>query len=382
MGTLAKLKRAVADGDGSRERKVIDAILEAGGQPELWPSVLQKLAGLLNAEGCILKEGPTSSFAPICSPSMDPILEYARDRGCVEKNGRVERCLAAFAQGHDIVTESMIFTPSELDNDPYNVEFINRFNFRWFAAMILTGEGTSSIILVIERLARSEPFSGPEIETLRRLMPHLKEAGNLALRLATVHHAGLLAAFGAFDCGIILLDWRGQVLLVGPGAELVMNTVLVVQGGLLKAALRQNEASLQRLIQSVLAKGAFEAAAPLNVAAMARPGATSLLVHATKLPHWGMDRFRHARAALMLVDRDAPRPPQITGLRHIFGMTSSEAAIAELLAKGHDIDEIAEMRRVSPGTLRAQLRSIFIKTETRRQSELVGVLLRLSMLPR
>jgi DNA-binding CsgD family transcriptional regulator len=63
-------------------------------------------------------------------------------------------------------------------------------------------------------------------------------------------------------------------------------------------------------------------------------------------------------------------------------MTSSEATIAALLAKGHDIDEIATMRRVSPGTLRAQLRSIFIKTETRRQAELVGLLLRCSALPR
>jgi DNA-binding CsgD family transcriptional regulator/putative component of membrane protein insertase Oxa1/YidC/SpoIIIJ protein YidD len=382
VGSLAKLKRVMADRDGSRERGVIDAILEAGGQPELWPSALQRLAGLLNADGCILKEGPTSSFAPICSPSMDPIVEYAKREGCVEKNGRVERCLAAFARGHDIVTESMIYSPSELDNDPYNVEFINRFNYRWFAAMILTGEGPSSIILVVERLAQSEPFSGPEIETLRRLKPHLKEAGNLALRLAAVHHAGLLAAFGAFDCGVILLGWRGQVLLVGPGAELLMNTVLVVQNGLLKAGLRQNEASLQRLIQSVLAVGALEAAAPLNVAAFARPGSSSLLVHATQLPHWDTDRFRHARAALMLVDRDVPRAPLITDWRHIFGMTSSEATIAALLAKGHDIDEIATMRRVSPGTLRAQLRSIFIKTETRRQAELVGLLLRCSALPR
>lgn len=105
---------------GSREREVIDAFLDAGGQPALWPSALQSLAGLLNAEGCILKEGPTSSFEPICSPSMDPILEYAKREGCVEKDGRVERCLAAFAQGRDIVTESMAFSPSELDSHPYN----------------------------------------------------------------------------------------------------------------------------------------------------------------------------------------------------------------------------------------------------------------------
>jgi DNA-binding CsgD family transcriptional regulator/putative component of membrane protein insertase Oxa1/YidC/SpoIIIJ protein YidD len=365
---------------GSREREVIDAFLEAGRQPAHWPSALQSLAGLLNAEGCVLREGPTSSFVPICSPSMDPILEHAKREGCVEKNGRVERCLAAFALGHDIVTESMVFSASELDSDPYNVEFINRFNFRWFAAMILAGEGPSSIILTVERLAESEPFSVLEIETLRRLRPQLQEAGNLALRLAAAYHAGQLAAFGAFNIAVILLDRTGRVLSVGPGAELLMNPHFVVRAGFLKASLRQNEASLQRLIQSVLADGALNATAPVNVAAMVRRGATRLLVHATQLPHLDTDRFQHARAALMLVDLDAQRPPP--DLRHIFGMTRSEADIAALLASGRDIDEIAEARRTSPGTLRAQLRSIFVKTETRRQAELVGLLLRCSALPR
>ncbi len=62
------------DSDDPREREIIDAFLEAAGQPELLPSALQKLAKLLNSDGCILKEGPASSFAPVCSPSMDPIL--------------------------------------------------------------------------------------------------------------------------------------------------------------------------------------------------------------------------------------------------------------------------------------------------------------------
>jgi hypothetical protein len=42
-------------------------------------------------------------------------------------------------------------------------------------------------------------------------------------------------------------------------------------------------------------------------------------------------------------------------------LTTSEAQVAVALAEGRDIDEIAEMRRISPGTLRAQLRSIFAK---------------------
>ncbi len=70
---MSKLKWAMADGDECREREVIDAFLEAGGQPALWPGAFQKLADLINAEGWVLG-GPNSFFAPICSPSLERVL--------------------------------------------------------------------------------------------------------------------------------------------------------------------------------------------------------------------------------------------------------------------------------------------------------------------
>ena len=44
----------------------------------------------------------------------------------------------------------------------------------------------------VQRLRQQLEEREEEVETLRRLRPHLQEAGNLALRLAAVHHAGLL----------------------------------------------------------------------------------------------------------------------------------------------------------------------------------------------
>lgn len=84
----------------------------------------------------------------------------------------------------------------------------------------------------------------------------------------------------------------------------------------------------------------------------------------------------------MVLDPDAYQASQVSDLRKIFGLTNSEAAIAVELSLGRDIDEIAEMRQVSTGTLRAQLKSIFLKTSTRRQSELVALVLRYSRMPK
>jgi DNA-binding CsgD family transcriptional regulator len=377
---LSKLKRVMADRDGSRERGVIDAIIEAGGQPELWPSAFQKLAGLINAEGWLLG-GPNSFFAPICSPSLDRVLEYDLREGWVDKNAQVERCSSVFAQGHDIVTESMIFSSSELDHLQYKDEFVNHIKCRRFAAVIVAGEGPSSVILELQRPAASQPFSGPEIETLRRLKPHLQETGKLASRAARIHINGLLDAFSAFDCGVILLDWRGRVLLVNPKAEVLMSPTLGVWAGFLRASVGEGDTALKKLISSVIDQGTAPAAEPPCVITIARPGASPLLVQAAPLPSLAADRLKHARVALIIGDRDAHRRLQVPDLRQMFGLTSSEADVAVELASGHDIGEISKMRRVSPGTLHAQLRSIFKKTETRRQAELVGLLLRCSALP-
>lgn len=65
-----------------------------------------------------------------------------------------------------------------------------------------------------------------------------------------------------------------------------------------------------------------------------------------------------------------------TSLRQTYNLTRSEAEVAISLAAGHDMHQIAKMRQVSIGTLRAQLRTIFLKTNTRRQSELVIIILK------
>ena len=53
---------------------------------------------------------------------------------------------------------------------------------------------------------------------------------------------------------------------------------------------------------------------------------------------------------LVIVDRAAYRAPHALDLRQICGLTILKAANATALAYGRDVEEIAAMRRVGPGT--------------------------------
>jgi DNA-binding CsgD family transcriptional regulator len=83
-------------------------------------------------------------------------------------------------------------------------------------------------------------------------------------------------------------------------------------------------------------------------------------------------------AALFIRDpADAPPDRQAT-LSALYGLTPAEARVAEGLANGQTPAELAEHHSVTTGTLRNQLKAVFSKTGTRRQAEVVRLVLTLS----
>jgi DNA-binding CsgD family transcriptional regulator len=68
-------------------------------------------------------------------------------------------------------------------------------------------------------------------------------------------------------------------------------------------------------------------------------------------------------------------------LREVFRLTKTEAQVAQLVGQGKSASQIASELGSAVATVRVQLKSVFSKTKTRRQSELAAVLGRASFLP-
>ncbi|MDA7946100.1 MAG: hypothetical protein MPJ78_01340, partial [Hyphomicrobiaceae bacterium] len=83
-----------------------------------------------------------------------------------------------------------------------------------------------------------------------------------------------------------------------------------------------------------------------------------------------------AAAAIFLFDPLVNRTTAIELFVTSHDLSRSEAELAHRLALGESLDEAAAYRSISRNTAKAQLRSIFAKTNTNRQSELVSLLLR------
>jgi DNA-binding CsgD family transcriptional regulator len=82
-------------------------------------------------------------------------------------------------------------------------------------------------------------------------------------------------------------------------------------------------------------------------------------------------------AGAIVFVRDPNRSMSATAtLRAVFQLTPTEARIAQALANGKTITEIASAHRATLQTVRKQLKIIFAKTGTNRQAQCVAVILR------
>ncbi len=87
------------------------------------------------------------------------------------------------------------------------------------------------------------------------------------------------------------------------------------------------------------------------------------------------------RTILALVSLDRFAQPNVQTLQRLFGLTPAEVKLAWAIARGTAPTDLAVELDVSRTTIRSHLASVFAKTQTRRQAELVALLARVALLP-
>jgi len=98
----------------------------------------------------------------------------------------------------------------------------------------------------------------------------------------------------------------------------------------------------------------------------------------TLVPEQVMGTFGLRPLVMLFFYHPGSAPPiDVTLLAAAFGLTNAECRIAAMLAEGMSLKQIAETLGVQHDTVRKQLQSVYKKTATNRQPELVRLLLHL-----
>ncbi len=233
------------------------------------------------------------------------------------------------------------------------------------------------------RLCRSREqgrFQPYELAELQRLLPHLRQFVRLRAALSQARMAehvleGLMAQLGL---GAVVMDGQSKVVhLFGAASAMTQSERrLYLSAGELKASSPANDRKLQRALHQVASAGAGTLpGAPRAVLFDADQHGTALGVSVRSMPVG--DAAGGCTPGKMVVYRDAGQELDVSeeNLQALFELTAAEARLGRLMIKGLSIDEAAQVLGVSRNTLRTHLRSLFSKTNTSRQADLVRELL-------
>jgi DNA-binding CsgD family transcriptional regulator len=243
--------------------------------------------------------------------------------------------------------------------DAESVTFVKLFHDSECHVFISLHYGTS----VAETYNRIIP------EFLAKLTPHLRNAVAISIDLNAARKPTnvITGLVHQFQAAAFLLDGTGTVLEANGRADelLAQGTVVaLVEGGQLRIANTVAQARLKRaLVTDEATAGARLPAAPSAWRFLEFP-------------------YRTSDPRLGWLPADAKWVIALFGSSHVstlaavkteeFGLTRQETRVAMSLVDGLTVKEIADTFGISYDTVRKHLKSIFVKTKTHRQAELVS----------
>lgn len=352
------------------DASIIDAVYEAAVVPDLWPSLLDRVAGRLDARGGILFTAtPREVVRWTSSKSLRQFCEGFISEGWTTRNPRATRALALneprFIQDLDL------FTLDEVRSEPV-YEFFRREGGGWCIGTVIQPPGGEAVILNWERPHKAGPFAAATTAALDPFRSDFARAGLIAARLqlerfqaaaAILDVLGIPAAVLSTTFRVtatnalfsdyvpeVVQDTRDGIRLTNPRADALLWTALTALRG--------------------RAPGAISS---IPVAGTAKHGPA--VVHLVPIRGVANDVFWDASALVVITSvaaRTAPAPVEL--LQGLFDLTVAEARVARAIADGQTLADLAQASGVAISTIRTQLNAVFGKTGVSRQAELAKLL--------
>ena len=280
-----------------------------------------------------------------------------------------------------------LYTDRELKTSRTYNEFSPRAHGRNSLNVRLVGPDGSHVTWVIADPVEPGGWASTRIETIERLLPHIRQFVQVRQALASADALGasLTGLLGATRVGVIHLDRRGRLIEANTRARRLLRQGdgLFDRDGFLRARLSSNDSRLQALVGRALP--AFEGASPRSgsITVWRSPGLPRLVVHVSPLPASPLDFGARRAAALVLVVDPVGHPPvSAARVTHALGLTPSEGRVAALLAEGRPVSEIAAATGYQPGYVRWLLKQAYRKQGVSGQVALVRRVLAADSLPR
>jgi DNA-binding CsgD family transcriptional regulator len=302
-----------------------------------------------------------NSYYGAINPNITPLFQIARKAG-------------SWCGLSRSLTGEREYKRSEYYND-----FGRKYGSYWGVMGAIVPSPHALITLSVVRPEEGGAPDGEAVRLMKLLMPHFGPVVKIHRMMTSLRSVVEAAVSGmdATEATMFAVDGDGSVVLMNGAAEHLLREAdgLCLSHNRLSAKNPQESTKLQSLIQSATATGARRGVHPGGSLLLHRPGRRPLQVSVVPF-NSNLMLFDTIPCALIFVtDPDRQSASRAALLSSLYQLTPAECRLADLLIQGKDLGDVAESMRITRGTARFMLKSIFRKTDTHRQSELTRFLL-------
>lgn len=346
--------------------------------PRVWPQLMDDICRAVGAEGALLiqSNAPTPAGIP-CTESLEEATQsYVRD-GWHMRDLRVARAVPLLRRGMPVICDENTVTPEEMRRDPLYNEFLLPAGLQWYMAVGFSGGSDAQWALSVQRTIQQGAFEKRETRLLAGLAQHLTEAATLSNAVGRVALSSGINALGAIRQPALATDHHGLVLDANAAMESILDQHIRIRNRRLWVGDPEAQFSLERLTERITAGADTPALVSTEPIVIRRGDMAPVIARVLSVPPAARNPFLGARVIMTFVSLEPKRRPDASLLTQAFGLTPAEARLASALANGTSLSEVADELGISRETARNQLKSVFLKTDTHRQSQVVALLSRL-----
>jgi DNA-binding CsgD family transcriptional regulator/PAS domain-containing protein len=284
--------------------------------------------------------------------------------------------------GRSVVIGDELISHADMTRTAYYHDFARHYDIVRTIAVVVELRPEALSVVSVNGSENREPFGDPEAALLRPLVPHIRRALQL--------HRRLIAAAAAWESltsvvqmsfqAVVLVDCAGRVTFMNEAATRLtaMRDGLTVSRGELCAASACDTTRLRSLLVDASRTSCGEGLSAGGTLMLGRPsGRRPFVVLVSPISRRDAS-FPGVETAAAMVFVTDPERISVAGedtLRMLFGLTRAEATLTRLLAEGVTLVEAGDRLGVARETVRKRLKTIFAKTNTHRQAELVRLVL-------
>lgn len=360
---------------GDEQARLEAAIYEAAIVPEKWAGVLDDLAKLTDAAGGVFFGVSTVTQSWMASDGIRDTMADFVTSGWAANNTRmgtgVRKGLHLLPR---FVTELDYYTPEELAGEAIYTEFFYKKGLGHSAGTVAILPHQDMLCFSFERGRDLGPFTTEQLAFLDSVRPHLMRASLVTARLGMERVRTAVETLTAVGLPAAAVSQEGRVLEA--------NAAFSAASGVWTTGAGERLVLLDQTADAMLRDGlAALKYAPLNRSIPIRPqhGAPlHAVVQVVPLRRLALDVFGNTAAILVL---SQPRGDAKDGslLLSLFDLTPAELDVAQGVATGLTVSQIAASKGRSVATIRNQLHSVMGKTGSSRQADLIILLNSLSV---